>query len=69
MISVSISDYIFKEVRSLQTIYTLVVIGSGLSPLIGRGGISVSLSDNIINDVRSLQKINSPVDLRGDSRP
>ena len=54
MISVSISDNIINDVRSLQTIYSPVLIGSALSPLNGRGGIYVSLSDIIINDVRSL---------------
>ena len=57
VISVSISDNIIFEVRSLQTIYSPVVIGRGLSHLTGRGVISVSISDNIINEVRSLQTI------------
>ena len=61
VISVSISDNIINEVRSLQTIYSPVVIGRGLSSLTGRGVISVSISGNIINEVRSLQTIYSPV--------
>ena len=61
MISVYLSEDIINDVRSLQTIYSLVFIRSGLSPLNGRGVSSVSLSVNLINDVRSLQKIYSAV--------
>ena len=46
-----------SEVRSLQTIYSPVLIGRGLSSLKGRGVISVTISDNIINEVRSQQTI------------
>ena len=53
MISVPISDNVFNEVRSLQTIYSPVLIGKGLSSLTVRGVISVTISDNIINEVRS----------------
>ena len=49
VISVSISDNIINEVKSLHTIYSLVVIGRGLSSLTVRGVISVSISGNIIN--------------------
>ena len=61
LISVPISDNIFNEVRSLQTIYTPVVIGRTLSSLTVRGVFSVSISENIISDVRSLQTIYSHV--------
>ena len=60
VISVTKSDNIINEVRSLQTIFSPVLIGRGLSPLKGRGVISVIKSDNIINEVRSLQIIFSP---------
>ena len=61
MISVFISDNIINEVKSLQTIYSLVVIGRGLSSLTVRGVFSVSISGNITNEVRSLQTIYSLV--------
>ena len=61
VISVSISDNLINEVRSLQKIHSPVVIGSGISILTGRGVISVSISDNIINEVRCLQTIYSLV--------
>ena len=40
---VSISDNIINELRSLQRIYSPVVIGRGLSTLKGRGVISVTI--------------------------
>ena len=40
LISVTISDNINNEVICLQTIYSPVLIGRGLSPLKGWGGIS-----------------------------
>ena len=43
MISVNISDNIINDVRSLQKIYSPVLIGGGLSPLKGRGVISGSI--------------------------
>ena len=61
VISVSLSDSIINEVRSIQTIYSAVVIGRALSSLTVRGVFSVSISDNIINEVRSLQTIYSLV--------
>ena len=63
VISVSISGNIINEVRSLQTIYSVVDIGRGLSSLTGRVLISESISDSRFNEVRSLQKIYSPVDI------
>ena len=61
MIFECMSDNIINEVRSLQTIYSPVVIGRGLPSLTGRGVISVSISDNIFNEARSLQTIYTPV--------
>ena len=49
VISVSISENTINEIRSLQTIYSPVVVGRGPSPFPGRGVTSVSKSDNIIN--------------------
>ena len=57
MFSVSISDNITNDVRSLLTIYTPVVSGRRFSLLKGRGVISVTISVNIINEVRSQQTI------------
>ena len=45
----------YQRVRSLQTIYSPVLIGSEISSLTGRVVISVSISDNIINEVCCLQ--------------
>ena len=42
-ISVSLLDNKINDVRSLQTIYSPVDIGRGLSSLTGRGVISVSV--------------------------
>ena len=46
--SVSISDNITNDLRSLQTIYSPEFIGRGLSSLTVRGVIFVCISDNII---------------------
>ena len=43
MISGTILENKINEVRGLQTIYSPVDIGTGLSSLTGRGAISVSI--------------------------
>ena len=53
VISVSLSDNIINQVRSIQRIYSPVDNGRGLSSLKGRDVIFVTISDNIINEVRS----------------
>ena len=51
VISVTKSDNIINEVRSLQTIFSPVLIGRGIPSLTGRGVISLSILGNILHEL------------------